>query len=97
MDFYRFPPIAAVLDAAYSVVTALSDVVAPIAGSAAAAVAIVLVTLLVRSLLIPVGVSQVRADFTRRRLAPRLQELQRRYKKKPEVLQRKTLELYAAE
>ena len=97
MDFYRFPPIAAALDAAYSVVTALSDLVAPIAGSAAAAVAIVLVTLFVRSLLIPVGVSHVRADFTRRRLAPHLQELQRRYKKKPEVLQRKTLELYAAE
>ena len=97
MDFYSFAPIAAVLDAAYAVVTALADLVEPLAGSAAAAVAIVLVTLIVRSLLIPVGVSQVRADYTRRRLAPRLQELQRRYKKKPEVLQRKTLELYAAE
>lgn len=97
MDFYSFAPIAAVLDAAYNAVTALTALLDPVTGTASAAVAIVLITLLVRTALIPVGRSQVRAEFTRKRLAPRLQELQRRYKKNPEVLQRKTMELYAAE
>lgn len=97
MDFYSFAPIAAVLDAAYNAVTALTALLDPVTGTASAAAAIVLITLLVRTALIPVGRSQVRAEFTRKRLAPRLQELQRRYKKNPEVLQRKTMELYAAE
>ncbi len=97
MDFYSFAPIAAVLDFAYGVVTALSVLISPLAGATSAAVAVVLITVLVRIALIPVGVSQVRAEFTRRRLAPKLQELQRRYKKNPELLQRKTMELYSAE
>jgi YidC/Oxa1 family membrane protein insertase len=97
VDFYSFAPIAAVLDGAYAVVTTLASWLDPIAGSASTAVAIVLVTLLVRAALVPVGGSQVRAEFTRRRLAPQLQELQRRYKKNPEMLQRKTMELYARE
>lgn len=97
MNIYAFPPIAAVLDGAYSVVTALSSALVPIAGSASAAVAIVLVTLLIRGILIPVGISQVRAENTRRRLAPQLKELQRKYQKNRELLQRKTMEFYAAE
>jgi YidC/Oxa1 family membrane protein insertase len=39
----------------------------------------------------------VRAELTRRRLAPKLRDLRRRYGKNPEVLQRKTMELYAEE
>ena len=97
MDFYSFAPIAAVLDTAYNAVTALSSLLTPLAGPASAAGAIILITLLVRAALIPVGVSQVRAEFTRKRLAPKLQDLQRRYRKDPELLQRKTMELYAAE
>jgi YidC/Oxa1 family membrane protein insertase len=97
VDFYSFAPIAAVLDGAYTVVTTLASWLAPIAGSASAAIAIVLITLLVRTALIPVGRSQVRAELSRQRLAPQLQELQRRYKKNPEVLQRRTMELYARE
>ncbi|WP_411700649.1 membrane protein insertase YidC [Conyzicola sp.] len=97
MDIYSFAPIAVVLDAAYSVVTGLQDLLAPLAGSASAALAIVLITLVLRLLLIPVGRSQVRAEFTRRRLAPRLQALQKKYKKNPEMLQKKTMELYTSE
>ena len=97
MDIYTFGPIAAVLDAAYSVVTGLQHLIDPIAGTASAAVAIVLITLLLRLLLIPVGRSQVRAEFTRRRIAPRLQEIQKKYKKNPEMLQKKTMELYTSE
>lgn len=97
MDFYSFAPIAAVLDGAYTVVTALASLLAPLAGGASAALAIILITVLVRAALIPVGRSQVRAEFTRRRLAPKLQELRRRHGKNPDVLQRKTMELYARE
>jgi len=97
VDIYTFGPIAAVLDAAYSVVTGLQHLIDPIAGTASAAVAIVLITLLLRLLLIPVGRSQVRAEFTRRRIAPRLQEIQKKYKKNPEMLQKKTMELYTSE
>lgn len=97
VDIYSFAPIAAVLDAAYAVVTGLQDLLDPIAGTASAALAIVLITLALRLLLIPVGRSQVRAEFTRRRLAPRLQELQKKYKKNPEILQKKMMEFYASE
>lgn len=97
MDFYSFAPIAAVLDGAYTVVTTIASWLTPIAGGASAAVAIVLITILVRALLIPVGRAQVRAEFTRRRLAPQLQALQRKHGKNREVLQRKTMELYARE
>lgn len=97
MNPYEFGPIAAVLDGAYAVVMFLSSLVEPVAGTAAAAVAVVLVTLLVRALLIPVGVSQVKAANARKRLAPKLAELQRKHGKNREVLQRKTLELYQRE
>ena len=52
---------------------------------------------LVRAVLIPVSASQVKAEWGRRRIAPRLQALQKKYKKNPELLQRKTLELYRSE
>ncbi|GAB3617322.1 hypothetical protein GCM10027416_18790 [Okibacterium endophyticum] len=97
MDIYSFAPIAAILDVAYSLVTSLASLVTPFAGAFATVLAIVIITLAVRSMLIPVGWAQVKAETTRRRLAPKLQELQRRYKTKPELLQRKTMELYAAE
>ena len=97
MDIYSFAPIAAVLDAAYYVVTGLQHLLDPVAGTASAAVAIVLITLVLRLLLVPVGRSQVRAEFTRRRLAPRLQELQKKHKKNPELLQKKMMELYTSE
>ncbi|MBG6237317.1 YidC/Oxa1 family membrane protein insertase [Mycetocola sp. CAN_C7] len=97
MDIYSFAPVAIVLDFAYSLVTALAALFTPIAGALSTAIAIVAITMVVRTALIPVGRSQVRAEFTRRRLAPKLQALQRRYRKKPELLQQKTMELYAAE
>lgn len=97
MDFFSWPPIAAVIDAAYGFVTALSASVEPFAGSASGVVAIVVLTIVVRALLIPVGVSQVRAEYTRRRLAPALAELQRRHGSDRELLARKTMELYRSE
>lgn len=96
MDFFAFPPVAFLLDLAYSGLVGLSTILAPLT-SASAALAIVVVTLLVRAALIPVGVSQARAEQTRARLAPRLRDLQQRWKKNPERLQRETMQLYRDE
>jgi len=97
MDIFSFGPIAAVLDGAYNLVTGLSALVAPVAGTAAGLVAVIILTILVRAALIPVGMSQVRAEFTRRRLAPKLAELQRKHGKDRETLARKTMDLYREE
>lgn len=97
MDIYAFGPIAAILDAAYGALTALSAALEPLAGSAAAAAAVILVTLLIRALLVPVGISQAKAEQTRARLAPKLRDLQKRHKKNPERLQRETMQLYKDE
>ncbi|RBP63449.1 YidC/Oxa1 family membrane protein insertase [Brevibacterium sanguinis] len=97
MNIYEFPPIALLVNAAYWLVTGLSDLLEPLAGQGSAVLAIVLLTVIVRSLLIPVGLSQVRAGITRRRIAPRLQELQTKHRKNPELLQQKIMELYREE
>ena len=90
MNPYDFLPIAAILAAAADGLAALGSLVTP-------AGAIVIVTLAVRALLIPVGVSVARAAQNRRRLAPRIAELQRRHRRNPERLQKETMALYAAE
>jgi YidC/Oxa1 family membrane protein insertase len=97
MNITDWPPVAALLHAASTAFTALSTLLDPLAGASATALAIVLVTLALRAALIPVGRSQVRAEAGRRRIAPKLAELRRRWAKNPERLQRETLALYAAE
>jgi YidC/Oxa1 family membrane protein insertase len=97
VDIFAIPAVAAVLGLAYAGLQALTLLVEPLAGEASAALAVVIVTVIVRLALIPVGISQVKAEWTRRRLAPKLAALQRKYTKKPELLQRKTLELYRDE
>jgi len=97
MDPFAFPPLTALLNAAYGALAGLSTFLEPLAGASAAALAVVLVTLLVRAILIPVGISQAKAEQTRSRLAPKLRALQRRYKKNPERLQKETLALYREE
>ncbi|MFB7893989.1 YidC/Oxa1 family membrane protein insertase [Microbacterium sp. NPDC056044] len=97
MDLYAFPPVAAILDAAYSLLMGLAALLEPLAGSAAAAASVVVLTLLVRAALIPAGIAQAKAEQTRSRLAPKLRDLQRRHRKNPERLQRETMKLYADE
>lgn len=97
MDFFAFPPVAALLDLAYAGLMGLSTLLTPLAGASAAAAAVVLVTLLVRALLIPVGISQAKAEQTRARLAPKLRDLQKRFRSNPERLQRETMQLYRDE
>lgn len=97
MDLFAFPPIAAILALAYSALMGLTALLQPVAGASAAAAAVIVVTLLVRAALIPVGVSQAKAEQTRARLAPKLRDLQKRYRKDPERLQRETMKLYRDE
>ncbi len=97
MDLFSLPPLAAILGGAYVAVQSLVTLLAPLVGALAAALAVVVLTLLVRSALIPVGVSQAKAEWTRRRLAPKLQRLRTRYAKNPQLLQAKTMELYRDE
>ena len=97
MDPFAFPPFAALLSGAYSALATLSTALESIAGGGSATLAVILVTLLVRMLLIPVGVSQAKAEQTRARLAPRLREIQRRHRNNPERLQREIMALYRRE
>ena len=55
MDLFSFPPISATLDAAYALLMGLASLLQPITGGASAAVAVVILTLLVRTILIPTG------------------------------------------
>lgn len=90
MNFFDFPPVAAILDAASIALGALGGAVSP-------GIAIVLVTIAIRAALIPLSLATVRAEGQRRRIAPQLARLRTRYAKQPQRLQRETLALYAAE
>jgi YidC/Oxa1 family membrane protein insertase len=90
MNLFDLPVLSALLAAATAALAVLGSFVTP--GGA-----IVLVTMAVRAALIPAGISLARAERARRRLAPRLAELQRRWRRNPERLRRETLALYAAE
>lgn len=97
MDIFSFPPLTLLLDGAYTALLSLSTVLEPLAGTSASALAVVLVTLLVRTALIPVGISQARAEQMRARLAPKMRDLQKRHGKDRERLQRETMALYRDE
>ncbi|GAB3096341.1 YidC/Oxa1 family membrane protein insertase [Isoptericola nanjingensis] len=97
MDLFALPPVAAVLGGAYHALMSLTHLLEPALGVGAAAAAVVAVTLAVRAALIPVGISQARAERTRVRLAPRVAELRLRHRADPEALQRATMQLYADE
>lgn len=95
MDPFAIPPLAAILDAAYTALMWIAATLEPITGAASASIAIVLVTLVVRAGLIPVGIAQADAERARAHLAPRLRALQRRYGNDRERLRRETARLYA--
>jgi YidC/Oxa1 family membrane protein insertase len=97
MDIFAFPPLTLLLDGAYNALLSLSTLLEPLAGASASALAVVLVTLLVRTALIPVGISQAKAEQLRARIAPKMRELQKRHSKDRERLQRETMALYRDE
>ncbi|PJJ63545.1 YidC/Oxa1 family membrane protein insertase [Compostimonas suwonensis] len=97
MDLFSFGPIAAIVDAGYFVVSTLSDLLQPLVGEPSAALAVVLLTMLVRAALIPVSIAQHRSQLAMARISPKLRELQKKHRSNPERLQRETMALYAAE
>jgi YidC/Oxa1 family membrane protein insertase len=97
MNLYDIAPVAAALDAVSTALQLFSTLLAPLAGTGSAALAVVALTVLVRLALVPVGLSQARAQRMRVRLAPRLAELQRRHRSDPQRLQRETMALYSDE
>ena len=56
--------------------------------------AIILLTLAIRIILAPLTFSQSKSMEAKKALQPEMQELQERYKDKPEEYQRKVMELY---
>lgn len=97
MDLSTLPVLSTLLDLTSTGLMALISLLTPATGALAGALAVVLVTFLVRAALIPAGVAQAKAEQTRARLAPRLRELQKRHRGDRERLQRATMELYRAE
>ncbi|BDI21961.1 membrane protein insertase YidC [Herbiconiux sp. L3-i23] len=97
MDPFTFPPIAAVLDVAYSAVAALADLLAPFAGTSSAAAAIAVTTMLVRLALLPAGIASARSAAAARRIGPQIADLRARFAKKPEKLQQELADLYRRE
>ncbi|NII39834.1 YidC/Oxa1 family membrane protein insertase [Curtobacterium flaccumfaciens] len=97
MDITTLPGLSTLLHAGTTLVTTLTDLLTPVAGTAAAALAVVLLTLAVRLLLVPLAVLQVRAERDRRRLAPRIAELRRRAGTDTARFQRSLQALYTSE
>ena len=83
--------------AAYHLVSGLTGIVTPVLGGLAAVAAIVVFTMAVRLLLMPLSLRALRGQAAQARLAPRLGELRRRYRKQPERLQREMAALYKRE
>lgn len=94
---YSFPPIAAAIELLYRIITGLNDILMPAVGPLSAAFAIVGLTVLIRLVLLPLTIRQVRAGKIRAQLAPRIRELQRKHARDPQRLQRETMAMYAAE
>ncbi|MGU3408752.1 membrane protein insertase YidC [Microbacterium sp. M1A1_1b] len=91
------PLVGGALHLGADLLAALTATLDPVAGPLAAALAVVLATLAVRALLVPLSVLQVRAERDRRRLAPQLAALRKRYGTDTARLQRAVQELYTSE
>jgi YidC/Oxa1 family membrane protein insertase len=85
------------VDAAYHLVLALTNFLSPVLGGLAAVAAIVVFTMAIRLLLTPLSFRALRGQAAMARLAPRIQELRKRYGRQPERLQRELTALYAQE
>lgn len=94
---HNFPPLAAAIGVLHTVVAALTAVLAPLLGPASAAGAIVVLTMAVRTALLPLAWRQAVAERNRLRVAPRIRELQRRHRDNPERLRRELAALHSRE
>ncbi|MDF5752996.1 membrane protein insertase YidC [Spongiactinospora sp. TRM90649] len=80
-----------------SLLAGLADIVSPVAGANATALAIVLFTLAVRVLLLPLTLRAARGERIRQRLAPQVGKLRKRHRHNPEKMAREVRALYAKE
>ena len=92
-----FTLLGVAVGAAYHVVSAFAQALAPLPGGLAAAAAIVVFTLAVRLLLLPLSYYAIRGQASQARLAPQVQALRRRHAGHPERLQRELAALYQRE
>jgi YidC/Oxa1 family membrane protein insertase len=89
--------LGAPIGAAYHVVTVLAHLLTPLVGGLATAAAIVAFTAAVRLLLLPLSYYALRGQVSMTALLPRVQELQKRYARQPDRLQRELSDLYRQE
>jgi YidC/Oxa1 family membrane protein insertase len=94
---FELPPAAALLEGLARLVLDLTALFAPWAGASAAAAAVVGLTLGVRLVLLPVAVSQVKAEVARYRLAPAIAEIRRRHSGDPVRIAEETQRLHRDE
>jgi YidC/Oxa1 family membrane protein insertase len=92
-----FTLLGVAVGAAYHVVSAFAQVLAPLLGGLAAAAAIVVFTLAARLLLLPLSYYAIRGQASQARLAPQVQALRKRHARHPERLQRELAALYRRE
>src|SRR5215472_16122028 len=85
------------VDAAYHLVSLFAGLLTPLLGGLAAAAAIVGFTMAVRLLLLPLSYRAMRGMAAQARMAPLVQDLQKRYARQPDRLQRELTALYRAE
>jgi YidC/Oxa1 family membrane protein insertase len=85
------------IEAAARVVTTFSQLLDPVFGSAATAAAIVLATLLVRSLLLPLTFRQIGVERRRNALAPKVEKLRKKHERDPLKSLTEVNALYRAE
>jgi len=89
--------LGAPIGAAYHIVFALTQFLAPVSGGLATAAAIVVFTAAVRLLLSPLSVLAYRGQVRMSRLQPRIAELRRKHARQPDRLQAELTALYRAE
>jgi YidC/Oxa1 family membrane protein insertase len=94
MSIFAIPH--AIVGAAHSAITSLAGLFVPIAGGAAAALAIVVFTLLIRLLISPLTYQQVRAQRRQATLAPEIEKLREEHGKDQMALATETLALQRA-
>ena len=82
--------------AAYHAVSALAAWFAPLPGGLATAAAIIAFTMAVRLVLLPLSYYAIRGEGVRARLLPQVAQLQRRYARQPDRLQRELGQLRQA-
>jgi len=92
-----FSLLGVAVGAAYHVVSAYVQVLAPVTGSLATAAAIIAFTMTVRLLLLPLSLSAARGQASQARLLPQVTDLRQRHARQPDRLRIELAALYQRE